>query len=241
MKFDLHIHSEFSFDSLSKIKDIINSSKRCGLSGIAITDHNVFTKIPMNSLLNENFWLISGSEVHTELGDIIGLFIKHRLKSRESLSLINEIHDQGGIAILAHPFKRIHNYPEEIIMHLDAIEIVNSRWVDLNLYNHVGKIKQLMKLISGRSAGSDSHFLFEIGRAYVETPTLHSLEELKKVICEGTGICCATSFSSWLDEASQFVNLYKKPSFYQCGRIFYRLLRRMIKDKPSKVLYERVK
>ncbi len=42
MLFDLHIHSEYSYDSFNKIDNILKVAKERGLSGIAITDHNKF-------------------------------------------------------------------------------------------------------------------------------------------------------------------------------------------------------
>lgn len=241
MKFDLHIHSQLSFDSLSKIDRIVTHAKKCGLNGISITDHNVFKDIPSNFVYDEYFWLIPGSEIHTEIGDIIGLFISKNLKMKKSIDLIKEIHDQNGIAILAHPFKRIQQYPELVISNLDAVEVINSRWVDLNNYKHDTKVTNLMNSVSGRSGGSDAHFLFEIGRTFLATPKISSPHDLKRIIIEGKGEIFSKAFSSWLDEASQLINLYKNPSFYQVGRIFYRLMRRLIKGNPAKIFYENVK
>ena len=39
-KFDLHIHSKYSWDSKVEIKDIIKTSKKKKLQGISITDHD---------------------------------------------------------------------------------------------------------------------------------------------------------------------------------------------------------
>ncbi len=236
MRFDLHIHSKFSFDSLSEINSLIKHAKKCGLSGIAITDHNVFNKKAIHCLQCKSFWLIPGCEMFTEYGDIIGLFIDTDLRSHSSLDLIDEIHDQGGIAILAHPFKRVHEYPDTLISSLDAIEIVNSRWVDLNKFQKNRKVAHLLSSVRGRSAGSDAHFRFEVGRAYLETPDINTFEELKKVICDGTGKACGTTFSSWLDEVSQLVILHKNFSLYQCCRILYRLCRRLFNPSPEKKL-----
>lgn len=40
MRFDLHIHSGYSFDSLLDPKRIIKKAIKKNLNGIAITDHN---------------------------------------------------------------------------------------------------------------------------------------------------------------------------------------------------------
>ncbi len=40
LKFDLHMHSYFSFDSLNHPEKIVQHAIKAGLDGIAITDHN---------------------------------------------------------------------------------------------------------------------------------------------------------------------------------------------------------
>jgi len=40
LKIDLHIHSQYSTDGLSKPESIVKRAKKKGLDGIAITDHN---------------------------------------------------------------------------------------------------------------------------------------------------------------------------------------------------------
>ncbi|WDN87075.1 hypothetical protein BuS5_00043 [Desulfosarcina sp. BuS5] len=242
MKFDLHIHSKYSYDSLSSVDAIIKHARQEGLNGIAITDHNSFDAAFEISSQNDNFWVIFGSEIHTEVGDIIGLFISRPLTKHNAVDLIKEIHDQDGIAILAHPFKRMKQYPKNVIDMLDAIEIVNSRWVNLKNYDKKSKTAMLLSTVRGRSAGSDAHFLFEIGRAYLVTPKLSSPCELKKIIREGTGQIHSKIFSSsWLDEASQVVNFIKTPSIYQFGRILFRILRRLLKGKQNRIFDEDAK
>jgi len=126
MRFDLHVHSRKSYDSFSSVENIIRYAKKRRLKGIAITDHEHFLSDgDIDCHLGDDFWVIKGAEMYTELGDIIGLFLSKPLKSGSSSDLIHEIHDQGGIAILAHPFKRTnHNYPEKILEMIDAVEMM---------------------------------------------------------------------------------------------------------------------
>jgi len=237
MKFDLHTHSYKSFDSLSSIENIIKYAKKRGLNGIAITDHEVLTSDDVMDIARRNdIWIIKGIEARTEIGDIIGLFISKELKSRKALDLLNEIHDQGGVATLPHPFKYMkymNYYPENVLEKIDAVEIVNARWQDMNLFANNPKVKQLLSIVRGRSAGSDSHFPFELGRAYWTTPYITSQEELKKSICANTGQAVSISFSDWLDELSQCIKFFKDPSLKQFARIVYWPSRRIIFGKRN--------
>jgi len=40
MKYDLHIHSKYSHDSLLSPDNILKVARKRGLGGIAVTDHN---------------------------------------------------------------------------------------------------------------------------------------------------------------------------------------------------------
>lgn len=230
MRFDLHVHSRKSYDSFSSVKNIIKYAKKRRLNGIAITDHEHFLSdgdIDCHS--DDDFWVIKGAEMYTEAGDIIGLFLSKPLNSRNSVDLIHEIHDQGGIAILAHPFKRTnHNYSEKILEMLDAVEIVNARWKDLSLLIHSPKVRHLLSTVRGRSAGSDSHFVFEVGRAYLTIPYVATHEELKKIIRSGVGQAICKCQSEWLDDLSQGVKFLKKPTVKQFLRIIYGSARHLI-------------
>jgi hypothetical protein len=239
MKFDLHVHSFNSYDSKASIKSILWHAKNQRLSGIAITDHQSFKPVIVDTKIHEkDLWIISGSEIHTDIGDIIGLFITQPLKSRNSLDLLEEIKDQNGISILAHPFKRMDNYPLKVLDKIDAIEIINSRWKNLMFYENLTRVSSLLSLIKGRSAGSDAHFAFEVGRAHLLTPQIQSHEELKQIIINGSGQAVCQKYSAWLDEMSQGVQFLKDPSFYQLFRILFRIMRRMLVIRTGNTLNE---
>ena len=97
MKFDLHVHTSKSFDSLLGIEAIAKRAKRKGLDGIALTDHEKVCDEPIEALEKRfGIWIIPGVEVRTEVGDIIGLFIAEMVVERSAELLIDAIHWQGG-------------------------------------------------------------------------------------------------------------------------------------------------
>lgn len=175
---DLHIHSKYSYDSLLSPRRILKQARRRRLDIIAVTDHGTIRGGQETLKLNRerNPIVIQGCEVHSELGDIIGLYLNEELKSRVFIEIIEEIKEQGGLAILPHPF-RGHRSLESIVPHVDAIEIFNSRSTAEQNANALMLAKQFSKPFI---AGSDAHFSSEIGlgRMIVPDAAQHSVLSL---------------------------------------------------------------
>jgi predicted metal-dependent phosphoesterase TrpH len=228
MKFDLHIHSDKSYDCLSSISKIVAAAKNRGISGIAITDHGLVYDGSVQELEElHGVWVIPGVEVYTEIGDIIGLYIAKQIVGNAADKVIDEIHHQGGLVILPHPYKRMKEYPINILQKIDAVEVINSRWVDLRDFSDIKKIQDILSIIPGRTAGSDAHLVCEIGNAYMETHLLSSKDQLRDMILAGSGNLCYKQMTSWLDLASQGVKCLKKPSMMQFVRLCVYLSRQI--------------
>ena len=193
MKFDLHIHSKYSYDSLLRPDTIIKVAKKKGLDGVAITDHNTIKGGVETSKINkdDNFVVIVGSEIKTEYGDVIGLFLTEEIRSRVFVDVAEEIRDQGGLTVLAHPYRKGIVFPRDLFGHVDLIEGFNARSPkNLN--------QKAMELAKGCripvTAGSDAHLGFEIGggRAVTRTRTP-----------EGGGVRCALKNGETLIEGKE--------------------------------------
>lgn len=174
LKGDFHIHSSFSFDSFLKPSTIVEIAIRKGLDFIAITDHNTIQgAVETRKLAGGNISVIIGAEIKTNKGDILGLFLNEEIKSRTACEVINEIRQQGGLAILPHPFKDELRFSAEEIGKFDAIEVNArmSKW-DNKKAAELGK-----KFTKPLIAGSDAHFAWEIGRAFNCLPSISDLQE----------------------------------------------------------------
>jgi len=183
---DLHVHSIYSRDSTLKPERIIKISKKKGLSGIAITDHNTMTgAIKTKSIESDDFMVIIGSEITTDKGDVIGLFLNENIKSRRFIDVIDAINDQGGISILPHPYKNKFADPVELIKNVDMIEVMNAR-ISKKLND---KASILSKKFGKRIvAGSDAHTSFEVGRVQsilTGGNTFCDAEDVKKYLLNG--------------------------------------------------------
>lgn len=167
MIYDLHIHSIYSKDSFLKPANILRIAKTKGLSGIAVTDHHSIkggiTTLKLNN--DKNFHVIVGSEIKTEYGDIIGLFLHDDIKSRLFIEVIDEIKDQDGLTILAHPYRKGRIAPNDLIAKIDYIEVFNARSKNSSNKMALNLAKLFKKPIT---AGSDAHMGFEIGRGRME-------------------------------------------------------------------------
>jgi predicted metal-dependent phosphoesterase TrpH len=105
---DLHIHTLAS-DGTSGIVEILDHVERAtDLDVIAITDHERIDAALAARVMARDRGLraevIIGEEVSTLGGHLLGLFLEERVRPLRSMrTTIAEIHEQGGLAIPAHP------------------------------------------------------------------------------------------------------------------------------------------
>lgn len=162
MKLLFHVHTNNSFDSLLKPKRIIDYAVKNGVGALAITDHETIqgSVEAANYVLlhNLSIKIIIGAEYFSSCGDIIGLFLKQEINEQNAEKLIDEIHRQGGIAVLPHPFKS-HSLTTEILQKIDVIETFNSRCsIEQN-----SKAKDLaIKYNKPSLSGNDAHLGTEL-------------------------------------------------------------------------------
>ena len=169
MKYDLHTHTHYSSCSILKPLKILKVAKKFKLNGIAITDHNTIQGGLEVSKLNKDkdFEVIVGSETNTDRGHVLGLYINKEIKSKDFFEVVDEIRKQGGIVIIAHPFRLLpqlsFKQPPDFRKYLDAVECNNGRTF---YFGNRKALKFADKYNLAKTGGSDSHFSFEIGRCY---------------------------------------------------------------------------
>ncbi|HEX7467577.1 MAG TPA: PHP domain-containing protein, partial [Methanobacterium sp.] len=83
MKFDFHTHSKYSSDGYVDPKILVKVAAKVGLSGIAITDHNTIKGgLEAKKYENNEIEVIVGSEILTDKGEIIGIFLTDEINSK---------------------------------------------------------------------------------------------------------------------------------------------------------------
>jgi predicted metal-dependent phosphoesterase TrpH len=166
-----------------KIDNIIKIAKERDLSGVAICDHNLFSypKIKKNISTSENdFFIIPGMEISTELGDLIGILITEEIRSSRFFECIDEIKDKGGISILPHPYRRKSKVKiSKLAQSTEWIEEFNSRSKSEQNKKSIELCKKLDKPIT---AGSDAHLYYEIGASYVKIKNVNNIDDIVKEI-----------------------------------------------------------
>ena len=181
MKYDLHIHSKYSSDGVLEPQKIVKIAMKRGLNGIAITDHNTIKGgLEAKKYESEEFTVIVGSEIATEKGEIIGLFLSEEVKSRDVQDAISEIKEQGGFVVLPHPFDELRHsafHPTgEDVKFIDGVEGFNSRCVFQN-YNKRA-VEFAIKHNLTITGGSDAHFINEIGNGGIIT----EIEDIREAL-----------------------------------------------------------
>jgi predicted metal-dependent phosphoesterase TrpH len=191
---DLHIHTLAS-DGLAGIPEILDHVVHQGyLDVIAITDHDrIDSAIAARSMARDRglpIDVIVGQEVTTLGGHLLALFIERRIRpSRLLRTSIEEIHDQGGIAIPAHPLvpyplcaqgwvlRRLLDSDERF--HPDALEAFNPTAIGRPWHARVVRFADLHGL--ARVGNSDAHTLEAIASGWTSFPG-RTAEDLRRAI-----------------------------------------------------------
>lgn len=194
MKADLHVHTMFSKDGRTTMEELLEYAERAGIGCVAVTDHNEFRAY---DLLKDNgrIIIIPAEEVSSAEGHILALGIDRLIPRDLSIrETIDRIHEAGGYAFAAHPYRWWSGLGEENTLKypFDGIEARNGRSVPAanrrseRLARRVGK---------PMTAGSDAHTPRHIGEGYVEVPDdLKTWQEVVQYIMENEApIVCSHS------------------------------------------------
>jgi predicted metal-dependent phosphoesterase TrpH len=178
MRIDLHCHSEASWDSSSPLKEIPERCVEKRIRVQAMTDHdNIWGAQELQKTVLAQgdipLSIIVGEEISTSEGEIIGLFLRHKIEAGLSPEkTVAEIKEQGGLVLLPHgfdPLKRWHLKREarkRIASSIDIVETFNAR-ISRPRWNRAA-VKWAEEKGALMSAGSDAHTIADIGNAWVE-------------------------------------------------------------------------
>jgi hypothetical protein len=158
---------------------IVDIALKRGMGCVAIADHgNINGSLEAVAYAKSNnlpILIIISQEVKSKSGDILGLNIKESIPEHLSPEeSIRRIHDQGGLAIVAHPFGLWCGFKgnlENYLGQIDGIEILNAS---------VFKGNETAKAFAQKhnlafTAGSDAHFTNQfIAKTWLELPLDYS-------------------------------------------------------------------
>jgi len=161
--FDLHVHTSASADSTLPCGMAILRARELGLRGMAITDHDRLTVVESAP---PDLVLIPGAELSTEWGDLLALGISRLPDNVLPVPrIIDDIHAQGGVAVIPHPFTGLPNsmndMVEAIIDIVDGLETASPRKAADN--QRARRLARQHR--KSEIGGSDAHALEEMGRS----------------------------------------------------------------------------
>ena len=192
---DLHMHTSAS-DGWPSPQQLVDHARRLSLDAIAVTDHDTIEGALRASALaaaQTRLQVIVGEEVSSLDGHILGLFLERRIPpGLSAAATVHAIHEQGGLAVAAHPFWRTQRRTRSGVVHgvgwlaaelaFDAIEVENGT-PGFYVFNQMAH-RLSLGLGAAAVGGSDAHILDAVGRAFTEFPG-HSPEELRAAIQTG--------------------------------------------------------
>ncbi|HEY5638760.1 MAG TPA: CehA/McbA family metallohydrolase [Dehalococcoidia bacterium] len=185
MLIDLHTHTHpLSHDSDLTPDALIEASKKAGLDGVCLTEHDFFWEHETAAELGRrhDFLVIPGIEVNTERGHVVVFGLKEFVYGMHRLSeLVRMVEAAGGAMIAAHPYRR--QLPFELTREGDWSEAL-ARATDNEAYRHVHAIETLNGRGTERqnafsaavcerhdlaqAAGSDAHSTVDVGACATE-------------------------------------------------------------------------
>ena len=177
LRADLHMHTRFSDGFLSPL-DLVLLAKRKNLQIIGITEHNLVwpSKIAVwFSKLVDGPIVLTGQEVTSKKQHIIALGINSVIDwDQPQEKILDKIHEQGGIAIAAHPVSRYHKNFLSVSEKLDGAEVFHpvafsliqsSKWNWRSMIDFYTAAKIRSSKLSAIGS-SDYHFFSGLGECF---------------------------------------------------------------------------
>lgn len=179
---DLHMHTTSSDGWPTPHELVDHAARRARLDVIAVTDHDTIEgalRAREYAAKRARFHVIVGEEVSSRDGHIVALFLERRVRpGMSAAATVHAIHDQGGLAVAAHPFWRTQRPTRTGQVHgvgwlaaeldFDAIEVENAT-PGFYLFNQLAHRLNL-GLGAAELGCSDAHILDAVGRAFTEFP-----------------------------------------------------------------------
>ncbi|MFB6096634.1 MAG: PHP domain-containing protein [Haloferacaceae archaeon] len=171
---ELHTHSSLSHDGRDPVEMLLEQAAAVGLDAIAVTDHDEIAASLDAAELAADYGLVGipGMEVTSAAGHVLAFGIEELIPADLPFDeTLDRIHDQGGIAVVPHPFQKSRHgvaphISEEQLASADAIEVYNSRL----LTGRANRQAERFALDHGlpMTAGSDAHISEMVGQAVTE-------------------------------------------------------------------------
>ncbi len=187
MKIDLHIHSRFSYDCCTELRDIVRVARAKGLDGVCITEHHTYARsAPWRraARVMDDFVVLTGAEASTDIGHLLIFGLgddswntwdgRTYLKAEDVARWVN---NRGGAVVAAHPFRYDGRYGSERICRIPGITAIET-WNARCTPEEVALAREeAARLGLPTTGGSDAHVGHAAGDAYTVFEDLVASEE----------------------------------------------------------------
>jgi predicted metal-dependent phosphoesterase TrpH len=175
VRVDCHLHTVASGDAVLTLEQLAVRARENSLDVVCVTDHNETSAAVAAAGRDLGVRIVTGEEIRTPDGDVIGLFLTERIPYVLPLAeVVARIRAQGGLVYVPHPFDRVRSSLGAVLPRLceqgdvDVIEVFNAKIADQALNDQAAALAAAYGLPAG--AGSDAHDSDGVGAAYLEMP-----------------------------------------------------------------------
>lgn len=186
IKADLHVHSNYSKDSMITPKDLIFYAKKRGLNAVAVTDHNQIEG-SLNIAKTSDFLVIPGMEVSSADGHIVALNLQQLIpRGLSAKETVDKIHEAGGLAIAVHPYAWFKGSLTSQVeqARFDAVETINASAFPFGRCKRMA-VAMAQKLNLPQVGGTDAHYAPTIGCGYTVIECEPTIDAIAKAIVKG--------------------------------------------------------
>jgi predicted metal-dependent phosphoesterase TrpH len=198
-KADMHIHSLASDGTASAAEILDHVERWTDLDVIAIADHErIEAALECRRLAvasGSRVEVVVGEEVTTRSGHVLAVFLQARVRRNQRLeTTVAEIHEQGGLAIVPHPFSAftlglrrhaivgVHRSSDPLV-YWDALEGFNPSTA--GRYGRAATARLAADLGLPLVGNSDAHTLDTIGDGRTHFPG-STADDYRRAIAERT-------------------------------------------------------
>lgn len=194
-KIDFHVHTDASFDSPSKIANLLQYAKRRGLDAIVITDHDSIEGYQRAKLVRKasDVEIIPAIEYTLPYGEyglhLIALYLEEYIPFEDIHSFMKNIKAKNAKIIIPHPYRNgtglMRHYESKYVSRKELDEVLESATF-VEIVNTKDRQEEVLLSINfalknnfGIVAGTDAHRPYYVGFAYtlVEASNLGSINE----------------------------------------------------------------
>lgn len=195
MLVDTHVHTlPYSPCSVLAREELLPLALERGLGAVIVTDHGRQWEAEELRALQDSFasrglLLLNGAEVASDVGHVLVYGCRELpCHGQEAARIVERVHAQGGVAVLAHPFR--HGQLADaaagelatLFGLFDGVEVLNGNLSPEELQRGLKARDQVGFAALG---GSDAHSAWMVGRYLTETPPLAGMADFVRAVREG--------------------------------------------------------